>query len=60
MRSNTLLPLALTAATILPIHAEEVSDSANIQEVVVTGTRNVTDIRHLPMTVTIIGRDRLT
>ena len=60
MRSNTLLPLALTAAAILPIHAEEVNDSANIQEVVVTGTRNVTDIRHLPMTVTIIGRDRLT
>lgn len=30
-----------------------------LQEVVVTGTRNATDIRHLPMTVNIIGRERL-
>lgn len=29
----------------------------NIGEVVVTGTRNEADIRHLPMTVTVVGRD---
>ena len=27
---------------------------------VVTGTRNITDIRHLPQTVTVVGRDKLT
>ncbi|MBR5053806.1 MAG: TonB-dependent receptor [Bacteroidaceae bacterium] len=31
-----------------------------MSEVVVTGTRNATDIRHLPMTVNAIDRDRLT
>ncbi|MGN0213877.1 MAG: TonB-dependent receptor plug domain-containing protein [Muribaculaceae bacterium] len=42
------------------------SDTARIAqnlalgEVVVTGTRNVTDIRHLPQTVTTVGRQKLT
>ena len=36
------------------------ADSLALQEVVVTGTRNATDVRHLPMTVTVIGRDMLT
>jgi iron complex outermembrane receptor protein len=36
------------------------SDSLSLQEVVVTGTRNAVDIRHLPMTVTVIGRETLT
>lgn len=31
----------------------------NIGEVVVTGTRNETDIRHLPMTVSVVGRRTL-
>lgn len=35
------------------------ADSLSIGEVVVTGTRNRTDIRHLPMTVTVVGRDRI-
>ena len=35
-------------------------DSLQIDEVVVTGTRNATDIRHLPMTVNVIGREQLT
>ena len=30
-----------------------------IAEVVVTGTRNQTDIRHLPMTVSVVGRDKI-
>ena len=37
-----------------------ISDSAALGEVVVTGTRNVTDIRHLPQTVTVVGRETLT
>lgn len=35
-------------------------DSLQIEEVVVTGTRNATDVRHLPMTVNVIGRQQLT
>ena len=37
-----------------------VADSLEIGEVVVTGTRNATDVRHLPMTVTIVDRTTLT
>ena len=40
--------------------AEELNDSLSLQELVVTGTRNATDVRHLPMTVTVIGREKLT
>ena len=38
----------------------ETADSLALQEIVVTGTRNATDVRHLPMTVTVIGREKLT
>lgn len=37
-----------------------IADTLRLDEVVVTGTRNTTDIRHLPQTVTIVGRDKLT
>jgi iron complex outermembrane receptor protein len=40
--------------------AKESIDSLALQEVVVTGTRNATDVRHLPMTVTIVDRTTLT
>lgn len=35
------------------------TDTLRLQEVVVTGTRNAVDVRHLPMTVNIIGREKL-
>lgn len=35
-------------------------DSLALQEVVVTGTRSAVDVRHLPMTVTVIDRAKLT
>lgn len=35
-------------------------DSIVLHETVVTGSRNVTDIRHLPMTVTVVGNETLT
>lgn len=38
---------------------EEVNDSLSLHEVVVTGTRNAVDVRHLPMTVTVVGREKL-
>lgn len=39
---------------------EVTNDSLYLEEVVVTGTRNATDVRHLPMTVSVVGRDVLT
>ena len=38
----------------------QTADSLALQEVVVTGTRNAVDVRHLPMTVTVINRETLT
>jgi len=38
----------------------QTADSLALEEIVVTGTRNATDVRHLPMTVTVLGRERLT
>ena len=37
----------------------KVARSYAINEVVVTGTRSETDVRHLPMTVTVVGRPQL-
>ena len=42
--------------------AQVQSDSAHnvvMKDVVVTGTRNETDIRHLPMTVSVVGRTQI-
>ncbi len=49
--------LGLTATA---IQADELMDSLSMPEVVVTGTRSAVDVRHLPMTVTVIGRKTLT
>lgn len=35
-------------------------DTLHLEDVVVTGTRNTTDIRHLPQTITVVERDALT
>ena len=47
-------------ATAISAGMQAQSDSLQLQEVVVTGTRNATDVRHLPMTVTIIDHNQLT
>ena len=39
-------------------HSETV-DTLQLSEVVVTGTRNAIDVRHLPMTVTVINRETI-
>lgn len=36
------------------------SDTLTLKEVVATGTRNATEVRHLPNTITIIDREQLT
>ncbi len=51
---------AIAASTVAYAGQNEVTDSLDLQGVVVTGTRNATDVRHLPMTVTVIGREKLT
>ncbi len=58
MKYKLFIALATIAAS-TSSHAE-IADSLALQEVVVTGTRNATDVRHLPMTVTVIGRETLT
>lgn len=64
MRKRLFLVLtALAVGTLLfpaKVSAEVINDSLSLQEVVVTGTRNATDVRHLPMTVTVVGRKTLT
>ena len=40
------------------LHAQD--DSKELDNVVVTGTRNETDVRHLPFTVNVIDRKTLT
>lgn len=63
MQIRTLFLLGAGAAC-LTLQAETqnetVRDTTRMNEVVVTGTRNATDIRHLPMTVHTIPRERLT
>ena len=43
------------------MHAQtSISDTTSIHDVVVTGTRNAVDVRHLPFTVNVVGRETLT
>lgn len=66
MRKETLLYSALafsamTAWAQQPATSEEENVEKNIEitEVVVTGTRNETDIRHLPMSISVVDRDQI-
>lgn len=53
--------IMVMCGVVINAHAYEVTnDSLYLEEVVVTGTRNATDVRHLPMTVSVVGRDVLT
>jgi iron complex outermembrane receptor protein len=52
--------MMMTAVPSQQMYADNLADSLEIGEVVVTGTRNATDVRHLPMTVTIVDRATLT
>ncbi len=63
MKTKTFAVILTTMMTVSPfqsINADNLADSLSLQDVVVTGTRNATDVRHLPMTVTVIGREMLT
>ncbi|MCF0194433.1 MAG: TonB-dependent receptor [Bacteroidaceae bacterium] len=56
------LTLSLLIAVPLCGWAEEQADTLSqaLSEVVVTGSREMADVRHLPATVTVVGREELT
>ena len=62
MHIRTLLLLSVSAASV-SLQAEslneEMLDTTKMNEVVVTGTRNATDARYLPLTVTSISNEKL-
>ena len=58
-RTFLTLPLLLLTAT-ASAENETTLDSLSLHEVVVTGSRDSVDVRHLPMTVTVVGRETLT
>lgn len=55
-----LYTMAMVAAIAKAGPTDKDSTSIKLNEVVVTGTRQATDIRHLPQTVTVVGRQKLT
>ena len=65
MRKNTvcvfLIGSLLSTTGIAPNRKDSTRMERNyaIDEVVVTGTRNETDIRHLPMTISVVGRQQI-
>ena len=62
MQIRTLLLLGVGAASLslqaAPLN-EEIQDTTQMSEVVVTGTRNATDARYLPLTITSINNEKL-
>ena len=61
MRIKPFIIIGATLAGHLTALPEtEFTDSIGLSEVVVTGSRNVTDIRHLPQTVTVVDHLKLT
>lgn len=59
-----ILVLALIAGFSVSAQIPSGTDSMSVRhvtidEVVVTGTRNETDIRHLPMTISVVGREKI-
>ena len=63
MKRTLLIPLLLLSvaarADEASIPADSLAEQVRIADVVVTGTRNRTDIRHLPMTVSVVGREKV-
>ena len=62
-RIASIIAASMVGMVVLPTQASlsavEVDDSLSLEEVVVTGTRNAVDVRYLPMSVTVIGREKL-
>lgn len=61
MRKNVLLGLAaIMQASFMSAAPKDTLRTQTLDNVVVTGTRSVTDVRHLPFTVDVINRPQLT
>jgi len=60
IRLNTIALVAVSLFSFPFMAFSQVADSVSLPDVVVTGTRDSVDVRHLPMTVTVIGREDLT
>ena len=58
---SAILPILFAANSAVAEQKDSIAirRTLNIDEVVVTGTRNETDIRHLPMTISTIGRTEI-
>ena len=65
MKQKLILPILAYSLLPTALNATELTDSLKmrhnyiLEETVVTGTRNATDIRHLPMTISIVNRAQL-
>ena len=65
MKPKRILPFLAYSLIPMTLWATEQADTLHarrnltLDEVVVTGTRNATDIRHLPMTISVVGRAQL-
>lgn len=58
--ATSIIPVTASAREIRPeTDTLDVERIYRSEEAVVTGTRHRTDIRHLPMTVTIVGREKI-
>lgn len=58
-RIKITFALCLLAMASLPVGAGNIVDSLSLGEVVVTGTRNQTGVRYLPLTVTTLNRQQI-
>lgn len=54
-----LLPLCCLLAAGAEAASTDINDTVRLQDVVVTGARYQTDLRHLPYTVSLVGRNSL-
>lgn len=60
MKYSKIFSVALLAMAFGMAQAQNDTTAIALENVVVTGTRAATDVRHLPMTVDVINREKLT
>lgn len=60
MKLSIFFSMALLAMVFGTAQAQNDTATIALENVVVTGTRSATDVRHLPMTVNVINRQKLT
>lgn len=62
LQKLTLFLFSLSAASVMAaetLSSDSIAYDRNIDDVVVTGTRGAADIRHLPMTISVVGEQKL-